>query len=48
MGISQEDQEKIFKPFYQAVDNKPGTGLGLSIVKALSMLIRVTLKCSLW
>ena len=35
MGISQEDQEKIFKPFYQAVDNKPGTGLGLSIVKSI-------------
>lgn len=35
VGISQEDQEKIFKPFYQAVDNKPGTGLGLSIVKSI-------------
>ncbi|MBQ8522020.1 MAG: response regulator, partial [Bacteroides sp.] len=33
MGISKEEQKKIFKPFYQAMDNKPGTGIGLSIVK---------------
>lgn len=35
VGISQEDQLKIFKPFYQAMDNKPGTGIGLSIVKSI-------------
>lgn len=35
IGISKEDQEKIFKPFYQAMDNKPGTGIGLSIVKSI-------------
>ncbi|WP_281643959.1 hybrid sensor histidine kinase/response regulator transcription factor [Bacteroides zoogleoformans] len=35
VGIGKEEQEKIFKPFYQAVDNKPGTGIGLSIVKSI-------------
>ena len=35
MGISKEEQKKIFKPFYQAMDNKPGTGIGLSIVKSI-------------
>lgn len=35
IGISKEEQEKIFKPFYQAMDNKPGTGIGLSIVKSI-------------
>lgn len=34
-GISEEDRKKIFKPFYQAMDNKPGTGIGLSIVKSI-------------
>ncbi len=34
-GISKEDQEKIFQPFYQAADNKPGTGIGLSIVNTI-------------
>lgn len=35
MGISKEEQKKIFKPFYQAMDNKPGTGIGLSLVKSI-------------
>ena len=35
MGISQENREKIFRPFFQAKDNKPGTGIGLSIVHNL-------------
>ena len=35
IGISKEDRKKIFKPFYQAMDNKPGTGIGLSIVKSI-------------
>lgn len=35
IGISKEEQSKIFKPFYQAMDNKPGTGIGLSIVKSI-------------
>lgn len=34
-GISKEEQQKIFKPFYQAMDNKPGTGIGLSIVQGI-------------
>ncbi len=34
-GISAEDREKIFRPFFQAKDNKPGTGIGLSIVQNL-------------
>lgn len=35
MGISPDEQEKIFAAFYQARDNKPGTGIGLNIVKNL-------------
>ena len=39
MGISPEDQEKIFEEFYQVRgshrDKTPGTGLGLSLVKSL-------------
>lgn len=34
-GISAENREKIFRPFFQAKDNKPGTGIGLSIVQNL-------------
>lgn len=33
VGISDEDKKKIFKPFFQAMENKPGTGIGLNIVK---------------
>lgn len=35
IGISKEEQQQIFKPFYQTMDNKPGTGIGLSIVKSI-------------
>lgn len=35
IGISDTEQKKIFKPFYQAVDSKPGTGIGLCIVKSI-------------
>ena len=35
IGISKEDRKRIFKPFFQAMDNKPGTGIGLSIVKSI-------------
>jgi signal transduction histidine kinase/ligand-binding sensor domain-containing protein/DNA-binding response OmpR family regulator len=35
MGIGKNEREQIFRPFYQAKDNKPGTGIGLSIVKNL-------------
>jgi signal transduction histidine kinase/ligand-binding sensor domain-containing protein/AraC-like DNA-binding protein/ActR/RegA family two-component response regulator len=35
VGISEEEQRKIFDAFYQSMDNKPGTGIGLSIVKSL-------------
>lgn len=34
-GMSEEELGKIFKPFYQASENKPGTGIGLSIVKGI-------------
>jgi len=34
-GVKPEDSERIFKPFYQSVDNRPGTGIGLSIVKSI-------------
>lgn len=35
LGISPEEQKKIFRPFYQSMDNKPGTGIGLSIVQSI-------------
>lgn len=39
IGISKENREKIFNPFFQVMDNindtKGGTGLGLSIVKSV-------------
>jgi len=35
-GIAPEEQELIFKPFYQVSGkSKPGTGIGLSLVKTL-------------
>lgn len=34
-GMNKEELGKIFKPFYQASENKPGTGIGLSIVKGI-------------
>lgn len=35
-GISDQEKEKIFLPFYQISSNtKPGTGIGLSLVKTL-------------
>ncbi len=35
IGISEEEKQKIFLPFYQSMENKPGTGIGLSIVKRI-------------
>ena len=39
IGITKENRDKIFKPFFQVLDNinesKGGTGLGLSIVKSV-------------
>jgi signal transduction histidine kinase len=39
LGISPEDQEKIFQKFFRADDDKtrevPGTGLGLNITRSL-------------
>ena len=35
VGINKKEREQIFRPFYQARNNKPGTGIGLSIVKNL-------------
>ena len=34
-GMSRQELQLIFRPFYQAHDNKPGTGIGLSIVKGI-------------
>lgn len=34
-GMNEEELKKIFKPFYQASENKPGTGIGFSIVKGI-------------
>ena len=40
MGISPEDQEKLFERFYRTTDVEklalPGLGLGLSICKAIA------------
>lgn len=40
MGIKRDNHDKIFKPFFQIIDNinesKGGTGLGLSIVKSIA------------
>lgn len=40
IGIGKENRDKIFKPFFQVLDNinesKGGTGLGLSIVKSVA------------
>ena len=39
VGISQEDQKKIFQKFFRSGDSKarksPGTGLGLNITRSL-------------
>lgn len=37
-GISKTEQDKIFQPFYQTMENKPGTGIGLSLVKSIAEL----------
>ena len=34
-GMNPKELQHIFRPFYQAHDNKPGTGIGLSIVKGI-------------
>ena len=45
IGISTEDQKKLFEPFYRAtnVGNIPGTGLGLAIVKKCTEVHQGTL-----
>ncbi len=35
-GISEQDQQRVFLPFFQAKEAKPGTGIGLSIVKHIT------------
>ena len=39
IGISEEDQQKIFQKFFRSEDSKareaPGSGLGLSITRSL-------------
>ncbi len=44
IGISEDDQEKIFERFFRAddsmVQDAPGTGLGLSIVQSLTEIQR--------
>lgn len=36
LGITRENQKRVFQPFFQTVGSKPGTGIGLSIVKRLA------------
>ncbi|MDH6312114.1 ligand-binding sensor domain-containing protein/signal transduction histidine kinase/DNA-binding response OmpR family regulator [Parabacteroides sp. PFB2-10] len=44
-GIIPEEQEGIFRPFYQVEKNKkPGTGIGLSLVKLLTDAHKGTIK----
>ncbi|MFW5872759.1 MAG: ATP-binding protein, partial [bacterium] len=38
IGISEEDQEFIFKRFYQANKSKNGTGIGLSLAHSLAKI----------
>jgi len=38
-GISPEEQEKLFTPFYQSTENSNGSGLGLVITKKLVTLL---------
>ncbi len=49
IGISQEDQLRLFKPFSQADDSTTrkygGTGLGLTISKKIVSLMSGTLEC---
>ena len=35
VGIDEEQQQKIFEPFYTTKNKEDGTGLGLSIVKQI-------------
>jgi signal transduction histidine kinase len=46
IGISKDDLDKIFNPFYRSnATNHPeikGSGLGLSIVKRLAQLLNIT------
>lgn len=46
IGISTEDQEKLFEPFYRAtnVGDVSGTGLGLTIVKKCTEVHKGTVK----
>lgn len=48
IGISKENQEKIFKPFVQVLegdnDSRGGTGLGLSIVKSVAEAHHATIE----
>ncbi len=34
-GISEEEQEYLFEPFYRGSTDKPGTGIGLSLVSRI-------------
>ncbi|PRC93223.1 ATP-binding protein [Solimicrobium silvestre] len=48
-GISQEEQERVFDPFYRILGSKQtGSGLGLSIVKSIVTKLRgeVAMRCA--
>jgi K+-sensing histidine kinase KdpD len=48
LGISEDELEKIFHPFYKApnVKNIPGTGLGLTIVHSLVKILSGSIQIS--
>jgi two-component system sensor histidine kinase EvgS len=51
IGLSQQDQEKLFQPFFQTTNikskrmNPNGNGLGLSICKDIALSMKGDIDC---